>query len=642
MFVRKSGIWSNCWYWFFIRVHLIAMNNPLLRYSMLLVLLLSLPHALQGQEKDSLEVPGDSLQHVPDTSRNDILQNLKNSKVSQRIVKSITRKQATNPTAAIKSEAFFMPYEGRIIRNIIIQQIGFDKSVLDTTRRIRNTVTKIGNRLHSDSRAWLIRDNLFIRENKPVNPYKMADNERYLRDLDFIQDAKFYMIPLDHTEDSVDVIVMTRDVFSVGGSFTPSSPTKTRVRLYDVNLFGMGQRLQYTALVDQARSPVFGYEFLYRKNSLGGSFVNITGGYTQLNTGSSYGGEEEKAYFIKLDRPLVSPYTRMAGGLEISRNWSANFYDIPDSTFRNYQYVINDIWIGYNLNAKSEMRNRNRHFLAFRAFDQHFKPELFQNVETTNPIYSNRTFFLGGFTFFKQNFYTARYIYGFGRTEDVPYGHSMSLYVGWARHMGLERPYLGVDFTQSVASRKGQFYNINFRAGGFNNNGLEDATFLLSGAMTSRLISYKKLLMRQMISGDFTYSYNQKTNLPLDINNELGIRGFLADSVWGTKRFHINSETLVFTPLKIAGFRLAPFAFGEMAWIASDDKGLFEDDPYFGMGGGIRTRNENLVFGTIELRLIFYPRTVDNFSPFMVRLSSNLRVKYTAGFVKPPSFIQYN
>lgn len=619
------------------------MNRPLLRYVLFAMLTLLLSHVSLGQQKDTLDVPADTIQNTTDTTgRNQIIENIRNSKVSKRIVKSITRKQVTNPGATVKSEEFFLPYEGRIIRNIIVRQIGFDKSVLDTTRHIRNTITKIGNRLHSDSREWLIRDNLFIRENRPVNPFRMADNERYMRDLDFIQDAKFFIIPLEHTNDSVDVIVMTRDVFSIGGSFNPSSPTKTRVRLYDANLFGMGQRLQYTALVDEGRSPVFGYEFLYRKNSVGGTFVDVTGGYTQLNTGSSYGGEEEKAYFIRLNRPLVSPYTRMAGGLEISRNWSANFYDVPDELFRNYSYFLSDVWVGYNLNAKAEMNDRSRQFIAVRAFDQHFTRQPEQAVEVTNPIYSNRTFFLGGLTFFKQNFYTARYIYGFGRTEDIPYGHSMSMYVGWSRQMGFERPYMGVDFTQSVASRKGQFYNINFRAGGFNNNGLEDAIFLLSGAMTSRLISYKKLLMRQMISGDFTQTYNQQTSLPLDINNELGIRGFLADSVWGSKRFHINSETLVFTPLQIAGFKLAPFAFGEMAWIAPDDKGLFKDDPYFGMGGGLRTRNENLVFGTIELRLIYYPRTVDDFGHFTVKLSSNLRVKYTAGFVKPPAFIQYN
>src|SRR5688500_541219 len=148
--------------------------------------------------------------------------------------------------------------------------------------------------------------------------------------------------------------------------------------------------------------------------------------------------------------------------------------------------------------------------------------------------------------------------------------------------------------------------------------------------------------MRQLINADISKLWNEKTKLPLDINNEFGIRGFVSDSLMGTKRFHINSETLVFTPIKVFGFQLAPFGFGEMAWIASDNEGLFKRDPYFGMGGGIRTRNENLVFGTIELRFIYYPRTIHDMKSFTLRLTSNLRVKYSASFVRPPSFVQYN
>jgi hypothetical protein len=463
-----------------------------------------------------------------------------------------------------------------------------------------------------------------------------------LRDLDFILDARFFIVPLKHTEDSVDVIVMTRDVFSVGGSFNPRSATKTRFKLYDTNLFGQGQRVQFMGQVEEGRDPIFGYEFLYRKNSVGGSFITATAGYTQLNTGSSYGLEEEKAYYLKLDRPLVSPYTRLAGGLELSRNWSHNVYGINDTIFWKYRYLVNDFWIGYNIGAKANYRDRNRHFLAIRAFDQHFSLPPAQTEETANPIYSNRTYVLGGLTFFKQNFYTARYIYGFGRTEDVPYGHALSLYFGWARQLGLQRPYIGFDVGKSLVSPNGRFYNFLFRAGAFNNNGIEDAAFLVSGNLTGRLISYRKLLIRQIVGGDITYVFNQQTSLPLDINNEFGLRGFVADSLWGTKRFHLNAETHVFTPLELIGFRFAPFVYGEMAWLAPRDNTFFQHTPYFGLGGGIRTRNENLVFGTIELRFMIYPRTYQEIGHFQVKLSSNLRVKYSASFVRPPSFVQYN
>src|SRR5690606_40888299 len=60
-------------------------------------------------------------------------------------------------------------------------------------------------------------------------------------------------------------------------------------------------------------------------------------------------------------------------------------------------------------------------------------------TEQEQPIYSDQSFVLASATFFKQDFYTARYIYGFGRTEDVAYGHNISLTAGWARNRGIAR-----------------------------------------------------------------------------------------------------------------------------------------------------------------------------------------------------------
>jgi hypothetical protein len=582
-------------------------------------------------------------QEKQDTTRVEkVIGSIKEGKVSQRILKSITRKSKSDPTGAVKSEDAFIPFEGKIIRDIHIRHFGFDKSVYDTTRNIKSLISRIGTALHSNSKEWLIKDNLFIRKGKPLSPYKLADNERYLRDLDFILDAKFYVVPLSGSKDSVDIVVLTRDVFSIGGSFNPRSATKTRFKIYDTNLAGWGQRLQFNGLIENGRTPPFAYEALYRKNNIGGSFINGTVGYTELNTGSSYGEEQEKAYYLRLDRPLVSPYTTFAGGMEISKNWSENFQNVDESLFRDYRYVVNDFWIGYNIGAKHNGQDRSRHFVAIRAFDQNFKHQPLQTRERESPLYNDRTFVLGGLTFFQQNFYTVRYVYGFGRTEDVPYGHTISFYGGWSRQMGLVRPYFGFEAEKSIVNRNGEFYNAALKAGGFENKGFEDVVVLVSGSLTSRLIPVNEWLMRQSFSVDYTRIFQQKALLPLDINNEYGLQYFLADSLSGTTRFHIKSETLAFTPWQVLGFRFAPFVFGEMAMLAQNNKSIFYDKPFFGFGGGIRTRNENLVFGTVEVRFVYYPRTVENISSFALRVSSNLRVKYSAGFVRAPAFINYN
>lgn len=607
-------------------------------FSLFLTLLSGflLPSLVFGQEKQ------DTSRVHPDTTKaQHIINNIKDSKLSKQILKSITRKQPDDPTVAIKSEAAFLPYDGKIIRDIIIRHMDFQRTVYDTTRNIKNILARLGNRLHSTSKDWLIRDNLFIRENKPVNPYKLADNERYLRDLDFLLDAKFYIIPVADTQDSVDIVVLTRDVFSLGGTFNPANPSKTKIQLFDANLAGWGQRVQFNSVVEPDRDPNFNYEFLYRKNSIGGSLINGMVGYTQLNTGSSYGEEDEKAYYVRFDRPLVSPYTRYAGGIELSQNWSENFFHVSDSLFRDYRYRISDIWLGYNIGANSNY-DRSRHFIAVRAFDQHFTRMPWQPEERARQIYQDQSFILASATFFKQDFYTARYIYGFGRTEDVPYGHNVSAIFGWTEQGGIRRPYVGMNAEASFVSRIGEFYNAGLRAGAFTNHGLEDATILLSGSMTSRLIPQGRFLLRQSFQVDYTRVYRQRTALPLDINNEFGIQYFRADSLRGTERFHIQSQTLAFTPWQLLGFRFAPFAFGEMAVLAGNGETIFREKPFFGFGGGIRTRNENLIFGTVELRFIYYPRTTEDISSFNVRVSTNLRIKYSAGFVHPPGIVQYN
>lgn len=591
---------------------------------------LSIPVFLFAQQK------GDSIRTGDDAPKKGQLIET----VSRLIIRSLVRKEPD--TATVKSEEAFLPYEGKIIRKIMIKPLTFEKTVTDTASRMANTLTAVANTLHSNSKNWMIRNHLFIREGRPLNPYKLADNERYLRDLDFILDARFYIDALEHS-DSVDVIVVTRDIFSLGGSIHPVDGTKTRFRLFDTNLGGWGQRLQFNVLLEEDRHPPFTYQFLYRKYSIGGSFITGEIGYTELNNGSSYGNEEEKAYYLRLDRPLVSPYTLFAGGIELSRNWSENFFRRDD--FLRYRYTVNDAWLGYNIGASPRSQSRSRHFVALRTFHQHFTERPLQLPERNNALYNDRSFVLGGITFFKQNYYTTHYVYGFGRTEDIPYGHHISIYTGWTRQLRLKRAYMGVDIDRSVVNHHGDFYTLVFRAGGFiNDDEPEDVATLLFGTFTSRLLVWDPLLIRQSVSAGVARIFNHRISVPLDINNEFGLRAFAADSLLGTMRFHINSETVVFTPLKLLGFRFAPFAFAEMAALSPlrQSQRPLPGKAFFGFGGGIRTRNENLVFGTVEFRVIYYPRTVENISTIAVSLRSNLRVKYSAVFVKRPDFVLYN
>ena len=162
----------------------------------------------------------------------------------------------------------------------------------------------MANALHSDTREKTIRQHIFFKQYQPLNPYELADNERFIRDKDFIMDCRIVATPIEGT-DSVDVTVLTRDVFSLGITLGGTFPTSPEIGIYDANIQGKAQRLQFTALIDQDRDPKFGYSLFYRKSSILGSLTNIDLAYTQLNTGLSVGDEEEFAYLVRITRPLV-------------------------------------------------------------------------------------------------------------------------------------------------------------------------------------------------------------------------------------------------------------------------------------------------------------------------------------------------
>ncbi|WP_332700055.1 hypothetical protein, partial [Halalkalibacter lacteus] len=67
------------------------------------------------------------------------------------------------------------------------------------------------------TRAWVVHNNLFFREHDRLSPYLLANNERYLRDLPYMREARILVWPV-RVNDSVDVIVITKDVLSIGGS----------------------------------------------------------------------------------------------------------------------------------------------------------------------------------------------------------------------------------------------------------------------------------------------------------------------------------------------------------------------------------------------------------------------------------------
>jgi hypothetical protein len=583
--------------------------------------------------------------HVAAQQKTDstIIEKVNANKTIKKLTKLISRTPEVDKPLLEKSENSYLIHAGKIIRKIEIKRIGFETSVLDTTQAVKSFFIKTANKLHANTRESVIRNNLFVREGKPLNPYRLADNERSLRNLDFMLDARIYIKRISKNSDSVDILVVTRDVFAYGGSVGAQLPSLYRAGIKNINVGGLGQRMDFKQVLDHNRTPYYGFEGLYQMTNVKGSFIDATIAYTKLNTGVSIGNENERAIYFKLNRELYQPFTRFAGAIELSDNLSRNVYTEPDSTFIQYHYKIQDYWLGYSFGYKklpnNLKENRNRKFIAVRGFQQYFiNPTYTLLTEPDNFAYRNRAALLGQLTFFRQDFYKTQYVLGFGRTEDIPYGYRISFTTGVERELGNERPYAGSEFYYNKVLVSGTILSYSVKMGAYWSDGhLEDQLVSLEFTRYSKIQRLGRMIMRHQYEAGYAVLFNQAVKRGFNIRDANGLIGFRPDSLVGLQRITLSEETILFTPWKFMGFNLAAIARIDAALIKIGP-GLFRSRNFFtGISLGLRVRNENLIFNTIEARAFYYPVTVEDLGHFRLTLTSNFRIKYPTNLVNKPS-----
>lgn len=546
-----------------------------------------------------------------------------------------------------RSEDQYVRYSGRVIRHIYLSEYGFDRNFIDTSRRITSFAARAALALHRRTRDWVVRNNLFFREHQTIDAYVIADNERYLRTLDFFQDARILVEPVHGAQDSVDVLVVTKDVFSIKVDLDNNGISSGKVRIRENNFLGMGQQFGGGVRYDPNRSPSFGYDLQYSKNNIAGTFIHGTVAFSNTNAGHNLGLEDEESYYIRLDRPLPSPYFRIAGGFEASISHSLNLFNENDSTFNSYRYNNIDAWVGYNLFLDDILRgdnnNRERKFLSLRYFRQKFTQLPPRYRDNYDYIYNSKEAILGQLTFFKQDFVKTQYIYGFGITEDVPYGYNIALTGGWWEQRDLRRPYSGVNIDYYKAKSEGSFCQLYLRTGAFfHENGIQDASVLAGASYFSKLFFSGDFKIRQYVRATFTQLFNRVTYEPLRIDNSFGLREFSSDTLYGSQRASLQTETMFYTRYKFQGFRFAPFLYADVAMLRGQGLPLQKADIFTGLGGGLRTRNENLIFGTIELKAVWFPRVVPGTTAFKLSLNSDIRYRYNTNYITAPDIARLN
>ncbi len=595
------------------------------------------------------------LQAQTDTTRRQGIDSflLKQKGIIGDLAKNLIADTATEEpvTGLQRTDRKFERYRGRIIRSISIQPLDFGIPLsADTSKALKSGLTRLANNLHRNTRNYVIRKNLFFRENQPLYPFVLADNERHLRDQEFLQDAIIVVTPVRGSRDSVDVIVRTKDVFSIGGSFRLHSMNSVTIEAKEDNIFGTGDRVRVGTMYDHDRREKFGVGAEFIARNIGGSFIDGYVGALNYQDAFNSGNEEETVYYTRFIRPLVNAYMKWTYALELSHHVTNNMYSsdsLYDSDLK-YKYYNVDAWGGLNMSADKltgkSYQDRLRKLISMRVLQRRFSDVPAKFKGAYNWEYADITAVLGSFSIFRQDYYKTQYIYGFGRNEDVPEGIDISLTGGWTKKDGRERPYLGLDFQRFYFTGNEHYFNYTARAGTFLHQGkLQDLDMLFNLEYFSRLQYLgKRWKQRTFLGVGLAKQVNKSLNQPLFLKNEFGLDEFDNGEGPGDNRLAVRTESVFFSPWNFINFRFAPFIFANGALFTIEGEKFSDSKIFSSIGAGIRTRNEALIFGTLELKGYYFPRKNFANESFRIEFNTNVRFRYNRQFIKRPEFVQVN
>ena len=240
--------------------------------------------------------------------------------------------------------------DGKIIRHIDFAKVDiFAPTVTDTAYVPHDWLEKTMNALHRDTRNTILKRHLLMKPGDPLDVFLTAENERLLRNLSFIMDARFLALPVYGT-DSVDLLLLTQDMLPLGLEAEMTKATLAVLGLSNHNVLGFGHQLEATTYWDMENKPHVGYRLSYGTSNLAGTFA--TGELEYIHKWN------QESYSVSFLRDFRSTSFKNAGGFLFENTELTRNIVLLDTTLLNVNldYSITDFWVGRLLPLKSSSK----------------------------------------------------------------------------------------------------------------------------------------------------------------------------------------------------------------------------------------------------------------------------------------------
>ena len=447
---------------------------------------------------------------------------------------------------------------GARIGSIILDK----QNVFDTSREDEDKwLYRLANRWHILTRDSVIRQQLLFREGDLFSERLLAESGRILRRNAYLYSA--VVEPLSYTNGIVDIVVRTRDVWTLMPGLSVSrsgGENKSRVNISESNLLGRGARIRLSYMDDVDREST---NFEFSDEHLGHSWLSF---YLGLSD-SSDGGTAR----LLAERPFYALNTRWSAGFEfIDDSREDRLYDIGEE-IAEYKHE-SDYYTAFGGWSAGLRNGWVTRWTAGVVYDnQEFSevPEPEPGLLAVVPGDRRLLYPYIGLEILEDRYTTTANREQIGRTEDFNLGQQFRAKLGFASdRLGSDRNAL----VYSLEASRG-YGDINRKAlilaadasGRIDDGSSANAEIGISARWYNQITS-KRLFFMTL---DARKGHNLDLDNPLEIGGDSGLRGYPLRYQSGDASMLFTIEQRYFTdwyPFRLARVGGAIFADVGRIW----------------------------------------------------------------------------
>ncbi|MDF1821466.1 MAG: hypothetical protein P1U64_07835 [Alcanivoracaceae bacterium] len=241
----------------------------------------------------------------------------------------------------------FAQYAGRTIGTVEYRVLPiFNEADPDENNWAYRTL----NKLHIETRPATLKKQMIISAGDTLDPETLYENERTLRDNDYLVDAM--ILPARVCANSIDLLVVVRDVWTFSPSASASrsgGDNSFGAGLSEKNLLGTGQELSVGYFSDSDRS---GKGFAWRIPQLFGTQMIVDLEYSDNSDGQVVGAS--------LARPFYRLDSRWSAGLTFDEEQRTDTIEVNDLVTNRYDHQINtyEAYVGWSPGLRGDKVHR--------------------------------------------------------------------------------------------------------------------------------------------------------------------------------------------------------------------------------------------------------------------------------------------